>query len=187
MNDTPNVITRVSIFYTGEQWRFGGSSTTNRLRFSYAIGGASINDGDFAEMDALTFTSPITTGATGALNGNAAANRVLVSGTLAGLSWAPGQTFVIRWTDENDSGNDNGLAIDDLVLTTDAGTGPLEITSTTPDDGAIAAYPNSNITIRFNHPTVVTGAWYQVVGSVSGVHAATVCGPAHEPRDSTGR
>ncbi len=177
VNDTPNVITRVSIFYTGEQWRFGGSATANRLRFSYALGGTSINDGAFSEVDALTFTSPVTTGATGALNGNAAANRLQVSGTLTGVSWAPGQTFVIRWTDENDPGNDNGLAIDDLILTTDAGTGPLEITSTTPDDGIVIAFPNTRITIRFNHPTTVSGDWYQISGSMSGAHAATVSGP----------
>jgi len=177
VNDTPNVITRVSVFYTGEQWRFGGSSTVNLLRFSYAIGAANINDGPFTEVNTLTFTSPVTMGSAGALNGNAAGNRVPVSGTLAGLAWAPGQTLVLRWTDENDSGNDNGLAIDDLVVTTDAGTGPLEITSTTPDDSSILAYPNATITIRFNHPTAVAGAWYQIVGSVSGVHAATVSGP----------
>jgi uncharacterized protein len=177
VNDTPHVITRVSLFYTGEQWRFGGSSTVNRLRFSYALGATGIDAGAFTDFNALTFTSPVTTGATGALNGNSAENRVLVSGTLTGLSWAPGQTFVVRWTDENDSGNDNGLAIDDLVLTTDAGTGPLEIASTTPVDGAVAIFPNASITIRFNHPTVVAGPWYQVVGSMSGAHDATVAGP----------
>ncbi len=177
VNDTPNVITRVSLFYTGEQWRFGGSSTVNRLRFSYALGATGIGAGAFTDFNALTLTSPVAAGATGALNGNAAENRVLVSGTLTGLSWAPGQTFVVRWTDENDSGNDNGLAIDDLVLTTDAGTGPLQITSTTPVDGAVAIFPNASITIRFNHPTAVSGPWYQIVGSLSGAHDATVAGP----------
>jgi predicted extracellular nuclease len=187
VNDTPNVITRVSIFYTGEQWRYGGSSTVNSLRFSYGIGASSLDEGQFTDVSGLTFVSPVTAGPTGALNGNLAANRTLLSGTLSGLSWAPGQTLVVRWTDENESGNDNGLAIDDLVLTTDAGTGPLEITSTTPATGSAAAYPNSAIAIHFNHPTTAAGAWYQVVGSLSGVHQATVSGPptSHAIRPTT--
>lgn len=177
VNDTPNIITRVTMTYTGEQWRYGGSDNANGLRLSYAIGATDIGNGSFSEVDALSFQSPVVSGGTGALNGNAAANRVAVSGAVSGLAWAPGQTLVIRWTDENENGNDDGLGIDDFSLSTDSGTGPLEVTSTFPLNGASAGFPNSSLTIHFNHPTVVAGAWYQVTGSVSGSHDATVSGP----------
>ena len=177
VNDTPNVITRVTIAYTGEQWRYGGSSIVNALRFAYAVGATNISDGVFTGADSLTLTSPVTSGMTGALDGNAASNRTLVSGTISGLTWAPGQAFVVRWTDENDSGNDNGLAIDDFTLTTDAGTGPLEITATYPGNGSPTAYPNAAIAIYFNHPAAVSGAWFRMVGSVSGSHDGVVTGP----------
>ena len=176
-NDTPNTITRVTTAYAGEQWRYGGSTTPNTLRFSYAIGAMDIANGAFTDVSALSFVSPILSGSTGARDGNAPANRVGVASTVSGLAWVPGQTLVFRWTDENESGNDNGVAIDDFTLTTDSGTGPLEIISTFPGDGAIGGFPNSSITIFFNHPAAVTGAWYQVIGSVTGPHAATVSGP----------
>ena len=172
LNDTPNTITRVTISYTGEQWRYGGSAAPNALRFSYAAGAADIANGAFVDVDGLTFTSPIGSGATGALDGNATANRVAISASLSGLAWLPGQTFVMRWTDEDDSGGDNGLAIEDLSFTTDAGTGPLQVTATTPANGVLTGYPNSAITVHFNHPVAVAGSWYQLRGSSTGLHDA---------------
>ena len=177
VNDTPNTITRVTIAYAGEQWRYGGSATPNALRFSYAIGAVEIGADSFIEVPELSFDSPILTGTTGARDGNDVANRRPIAGTISGLTWAPGQTLAIRWTDENESGNDNGLAIDDLTLTTDAGSGPLEVTSTFPLGGAIGSFPNSALVIEFNHPTAVSGGWFQIAGSDSGLHAATVSGP----------
>ena len=57
------------------------------------------------------------TGATAAaVNGNDSSGRVPVSGSLSGLNWQPGQTLWIRWIDNNDSGNDHGLAIDDFSM-----------------------------------------------------------------------
>ena len=181
VNNTPSTITRVTLAYTGEQWRYGGSATSNALRFSYAIGAADIGDASFTDVDALSFTSPIVTGTTGSRDGNALANRTLIVNTIAGLAWVPGQTLVIRWTDENESGNDNGLAIDDLTFTTDAGIGPLLITSTVPATGAATGFPNSAITIHFNHPAAVSGTWFQLSGSSTGSHNATVSGPPTSP------
>jgi PEP-CTERM motif len=36
--------------------------------------------------------------------------------TVGGLSWAPGQSLWLRWTDANDAGNDHGLAIDNVSV-----------------------------------------------------------------------
>ena len=62
----------------------------------------------------LNFTAPNTTGTNLALNGNDPANRTAISSTVGGFSWLPGQSLVIRWTDVDDGGSDDGLGIDDL-------------------------------------------------------------------------
>ena len=61
----------------------------------------------------LSFTEP-KLGLNTALNGNDPANQQAVSGTVTGLSWAPGQDLVLRWNSNELSGSDNGLAIDNL-------------------------------------------------------------------------
>jgi hypothetical protein len=70
-------------------------------------------------VPALDFTSPtfVHTGSGVAADGNAAANRMLKSITdldLAGIGWLDGTDLWIRWKDQNNSGNDYGLAIDEL-------------------------------------------------------------------------
>jgi hypothetical protein len=40
-----------------------------------------------------------------------------VGGTIAGRTWADGQTLWLRWVERNDSGDDHGLAIDDFSFT----------------------------------------------------------------------
>ena len=116
-NNTGSTLTSFTLGYLGEQWRYGGAATTeNRLTFDYSIGsGTAISSsGAFTPVAGLDFVRPVASGTSGALDGNLAANQRSISGTVAGLAWAPGQYLVIRWTDVNDAGNDDGLAIDDL-------------------------------------------------------------------------
>jgi hypothetical protein len=132
VNDTANSITAVAVQYTGEQWREGGSSTSTlsaaqKLTFSYKISDASLSGGTFNNVSGLDFTGPHfgITAAT-ALDGNATANRAVVSGNIVGLSVLPGQVLWLQWVDSNDANNDHGLAIDDLQVTvtrSDGGTG----------------------------------------------------------------
>jgi len=113
VNNTGHTITGFSLGYTGEQWR-RGNGAANVLAFSYAVGGSDLNTGTFTAVSALSFTAPVTAGTNVALDGNAAANRTAVSSTVTGLTWAAGQTLVLRWADTNDAANDDGIAIDDL-------------------------------------------------------------------------
>jgi hypothetical protein len=53
----------------------------------------------------------------GALDGNAAASRTVVSGSLTGTLMAPTAVIWIRWSDPDVSGSDDGLAIDELSIT----------------------------------------------------------------------
>jgi len=116
-NDTGGTITSVLIGYTGEQWRLGATGRADRIDFQYSLNATSLADGTWIDVNALDFSSPITSGTVGALNGNAAANRTAISFTVGGLNLPGGATFFIRWTDFNASGSDDGLAVDDFSLT----------------------------------------------------------------------
>ncbi len=121
-NLTGSVITSFTISFTGEQWRLGTTGRADTLLFAYnpnvtVTGNAAIlTTGAFTNVSALDFNSPNTT-TTGALDGNATANRTLITATITGLNIGAGQSFAIRWTDTDASGADDGLAIDDFSLT----------------------------------------------------------------------
>jgi uncharacterized protein len=143
-NNTGATITELQIAYTGEQWRIQNTAAArdDRLDFQYSLNATSLTTGTWTDVNALDFVNPIkTAGAATALDGNAAANRTAISGSITGLSIAPGATFWIRWNDLNASGADDGLAIDDFSLT--AITAPVtptlninDVTAAEGDNGA---------------------------------------------------
>lgn len=124
VNNTGGTISSLTVSYAGEQWRDGGNATpvTQPLAFQYQVASAgTITDADtpttgWVNAAALNFVSPIATTTAGALDGNAAANRVALSSTIT-VTVNAGQEIWIRWQDINDTGNDHGLAIDDLSVT----------------------------------------------------------------------
>lgn len=116
-NDTSGIIAGVTIQFTGEQWRLGATGRMDRLDFAYSLDGTSVSTGTWLDVDALDFLSPVTAGATGALDGNLGDNRQIVSYTLTGLNLAPGASFWLRWSDADASGSDDGLGIDDFAIT----------------------------------------------------------------------
>ena len=59
----------------------------------------------------------LTAGTNGALDGNLVANQVSRSFAFTSLNLALGDRFFLRWQDVNNSGNDAGIAIDDMTLT----------------------------------------------------------------------
>ncbi len=177
VNNTGQTITQFTLSYTGEEWR-RGSAAANKLTFEYATDATDINTGTFTAAPALDFTAPNTTGTSVAVDGNAAANRTAVSATVTGLNWAPGQTLTLRWTDVNDSGNDDGLAVDDLSFTTpiDPSSVIPAVAFTNPAGAAVDVPVASPVTVAFNEPVEVTGSWFTLTGSVSGPHSASVSG-----------
>jgi autotransporter-associated beta strand protein len=130
VNNTGTTLNTVSLSYTGEQWRNGGGTAVgtasnnvgvpNTLSFSYSLGSTTIDSsgGSFISFPSLGFTDTQHNGtvAGAALDGTNPANQVAVNGAINNLTWAPGQSLVIRWQDTNDSGNDDGIAIDNLTF-----------------------------------------------------------------------
>jgi predicted extracellular nuclease len=124
-NNTGSTVTSLTISYTGEQWRLGTANRgADRLDFQYSTNATSITSGTYTDVDALDFSSPVTTGTVGKLDGNAAANRTTVSSTISNLNIAPGSTFFIRWTDFDAPSSDDGLAVDDFSLTANGNATP---------------------------------------------------------------
>lgn len=115
-NNTGAEVTALDIAYTGEQWRLGTAGRTDQINFQYSLDATGLSNGAWVDVDALDFVTPNTV-ATGAKDGNDAANRTAIASQIAGLAIANGSGFCIRWTDVNASGADDGLAVDDFSLT----------------------------------------------------------------------
>lgn len=122
-NNTGSTINKFTISFYTELWRKGAAGTyTNN--FEYKIGATAINDATgFVASSNLNMVTPnlapvppINT------DGNLAANRILVSYTVGGLTWNNGQVLAIRWIDTDELGGDDGLALDDFTFSADVQT-----------------------------------------------------------------
>lgn len=165
-NNSGATITSLEISYAGEQWR-NSAAAAQTIAFSYLVGSPTVT-GSLAEFQAagvavtnLDFTSPITGGAASALDGNLAANRVVVSFTISGLSVPNGTEIMLRWADPDHTGADHGLSIDDFSVTpraTTAASATISGRVTTADGRGIS---NAAVILsggNLNAPvTVVTG------------------------------
>lgn len=150
-NNTSNTITSLKIIYTGEQWRLGATGRTDRLDFQYSTNATSLTTGTWVNVDLLDFNAPNSTGIVGALDGNAVANRSLISFAITGLSIPNGATFYIRWTDFDAAGADDGLGIDNFSIEANpADPNPPVITSLFPANGSTNVSTNGTAIINFN-------------------------------------
>jgi predicted extracellular nuclease len=162
-NNTGGTITSLDIAYTGEQWRLGALARTDRIDFQYSLDATSLTTGTWTDVNALDFTAPTTGLTTGALDGNAAANRTAIASSIIGLSILPGATFWIRWTDFNASGADDGLSVDDFSLTAQGSGGGTtlsanDVTVTEGDTGTV----NATFTVSLSAPAGVGGVTFDV-------------------------
>ncbi len=183
-NGNASAITELAIAYVGEQWRLGATGRADRLDFQYSVDATSLTTGSWTDVNALDFSSPVTTGATGALVGNAAANRTSVVSSITGLNIAPNATFWIRWNDFNASGSDDGLAVDEFSITATAGgdTTPPTVTSFDDGDGddIVVAGQTLNYTVTFNediNAATVTDADFNNAGT-SSITIGTITEPS---------
>lgn len=117
-NLTGSVLNRFTLAFTAEQWRKGGSAQKNYWRFRYKTGQfTSINQPNTIAEPNLDFSSAVFTSGAGSLNGNLAANQQAISYTVTGIKWLPGEQLLLRWDDTDESGNDDGMGIDNLSFT----------------------------------------------------------------------
>jgi hypothetical protein len=121
-NDTAFAQSNILISFTGEQWR-NANTLAQTLAFSYQVGILLTNsDGanllTWTPFHSLDFTTPITGGTSGALDGTAAADQIVFTNILvAGVAVQPAQELFLRWfLARPSSGSSHGVAIDDLTV-----------------------------------------------------------------------
>ncbi len=120
-NNSGSTATLGTLSYVGEQWR-NSAAAAQSITVWYQISSSSItnfgpgNDIGWTSLSALDFTSPITGGAAGSLDGNLTANRVSLSSSLTSITLTSGQYFAVRFSDIDHSGSDHALGIDDFSL-----------------------------------------------------------------------
>ncbi|MEH1860615.1 MAG: Calx-beta domain-containing protein [Nostoc sp.] len=136
-NNTGSAITKLQVSYTGEQWRNGGNTSQQQLKFSYQTGLTltSLTTGTWTPVTSLDFTGPIATANAGALNGNQSANQTVITPVIFNLATpiANGEEIILRWEDIDNGNNDHGLAIDDVSVKLNNNT---YIVTNTNDSGA---------------------------------------------------
>jgi hypothetical protein len=127
-NDTPAVVSNLTIAFTGEQWR--QTANNNTLAFYYRITSTPATNVDagntfvWTPVTALNFAA-LHTGTAGALDGTAAVNQANKSTLVSGLSFQPGQELWLRWYIASQYPCP-GLAADNLSVT--FGTMPFIVT-----------------------------------------------------------
>lgn len=123
-NDTGVTMTSLRVSYVLEQWRLGTAGRNDRLDFSYSTSSTVLNGGTYTAFATLDGVAPVSAAPIGALDGNAAPNRVTVTSTITGLSVPTAGTVLLRWTDVNATGADDALGIDDLAVVANGAAAP---------------------------------------------------------------
>jgi hypothetical protein len=123
-NDTGQTLDRFTLSYDGEQWRDGGrgdqASLTSAVNFSWKINALNVHQiAGFQSVPELGFTSPVANTATdpvdpAAVNGNVAGKVPVAAFTVTGINWPNGADLWLRWGDQQQDGNDHGMAIDNV-------------------------------------------------------------------------
>jgi predicted extracellular nuclease len=175
-NDTGATISGFDIAYTGEQWRLGTLARADRLDAQFSIDATNLTAGTWTDVDALDFNAPTTGPTLGALDGNAAANRTSIVGSIVGLAVAPGASVWVRWSDFNATGADDGLSIDDVTITPRIADVAPSVGSSVPANGATDFPIGSNLTVTFSEAVAVAPPWFTLECSVSGAVDATFSG-----------
>ena len=121
-NTSGGTITDIKVSYTGEQWRNGGNTASQPLAFYYGTSSSPITSitagaAGYISVSALNFISKTNTGTAAALDGNLSTNKTVFTNiAIPSLSLANNDYIILKWDDINDSGNDHGLAIDDVTI-----------------------------------------------------------------------
>jgi PEP-CTERM motif len=115
--------------FAGEQWRNGGNTSAQPMTLEFGLGASLGTVSSWAAPGGtFDYSSPVVGSTAAAVDGNMAGRVAGLGGSVTPLTWAPGDTLWIRWIERNDSGNDHGLAIDDLTFSITA----------VPEPGALA-------------------------------------------------
>jgi hypothetical protein len=169
LNNTGSTITSIVITYIGEEWRLGAASRYDTLKFQYSLDAASLTTGTWAAVLDLNYVTTDITGTAGSRNGNDLTKRTEINSTISGLNIANGSSFWIRWQDVNVSGADDGLAVDDFLLTPQ-GTAPTNLSIIgTANPSTVIAGDSTLLIVTVAPGTNPTSTGISVTGNLSSI------------------
>jgi hypothetical protein len=114
-NNTGSTLESFNLTYTGETW-----VSTTELNGNYLVSFSTTGlVGSWTALGAaFNYVSPITADQFATqYDGNDAARRQTITGTVTGISVAQGSNFYLRFYDDNEANNDKLIAIDDFSIT----------------------------------------------------------------------
>lgn len=167
-NATGAALPSLTLAYSGETWRVGGTGRADKMTFEYSLDATSLSTGTWTAVTALDYVNNSST-ATSTAGGSAPVQTTAVSGTIASLNLANGATIWFRWTDTDAAGADDGMSIDNLSLSwgTSTPTGPALTASV-----AALAFGGQNVgTTSAAQSYTLTGA------NLTGATTLTATGP----------
>lgn len=120
-NDSGTTLDNFTLAYEGEQWRNGGNTSTQSLALQYGFGSSYATVAGWSTPGGtFDFVSPVVGATAAAVDGNVAGKVTGLGGSVSGITWLAGESLFIRWVDLNDVGNDHGLGIDNVTVSTTA-------------------------------------------------------------------
>jgi hypothetical protein len=118
-NNSGAAFNSFTVGFNGEQWRNGGNATlaaqTMLMEYGFGASFAAVSSWT-APGGSFNWSSLVNTATAGAVDGNATGLVTGVGGTV-NTTWNAGDTLWIRFIENNDIGNDHGLALDNFSLT----------------------------------------------------------------------
>jgi hypothetical protein len=122
-NTSGTAINALQVSYTLEQWNRNNNAAAQNMVVSYRIQNSPItqpqasSNAGWIQVPALTAVTPQTGSGTIALDGNIGANRMVISNVnVPSFILQPNEYLMVRWVDNDASGTDHGLAIDDVSI-----------------------------------------------------------------------
>jgi hypothetical protein len=180
VNQTGQTLNSFIVTYQGEQWRTGASGVANKLNFSFKIGAGNVDlthNSGFTTVSALSFTAPRSNSLPTRWNGNLPSCSRELSSEVTGIAWLPGQTLLLRWMEDNDTGDDDGLAIDDFAFYAPITTLTApQVVTFKPAAGAVQVGLDQRVTVTFDQKVQLTNNWYQLTGNTVGAIACSYAG-----------
>jgi len=175
-NLTGNILNRINIRYKATQWRKGGSGNINNWQFSYQIRqGNSIDTASMIKKTEANLISIHISSGSATLNGHLPTNQYIINITLSDIVWKPGDKLTLRWDDMDETGSDDGMAIDDFEFSASTEINAPTISKPIIDSigtriARIKSVINdqlSNTQIRFEYDTVAVMSTPTVVTNIS--------------------
>jgi len=161
-NTTSAVIEQFEIEFVAAQWRKGGSGKANEWTFLYHTSGTNNVLDTLTKKDTiLNFTSVQTSTGTAALNGLLGVNQQKKKDTLTNLQWKPGEQLILKWLDKDEVGNDDGMALQQLIckaLTMPDNTAPTVFAMTPPPVKTYTTGDTITVKIIFSEPCILNNS-----------------------------